>query len=87
MNGRMKEEVQEQTEHGLEEDVEITARKKRGRVEQRGADWRERRERKKKGSRMPGRYERDSLAVRHGVMMADGNHSSDSAPLSLPPCI
>lgn len=48
MNGRMKEEVWEQTEHGLEEDVEITARKKRGRVEQRGADWRERREKKKR---------------------------------------
>lgn len=53
MNGRMKEEVQEQTEHGLKEDVAITARKKRGRAEQRGADWREKK--KKKGSRMPGR--------------------------------
>lgn len=86
MNGRMKEEVWEQTEHGLEEDVEITARKKRGRVEQRGADWRERREKKKKGAECLGDM-RDSLAVRHGVMMADGNHSSDSASLSLPPCI
>lgn len=54
MNGWMKEEVQEQTEHGLAGDVEITARKKRGRMEGRETDWTE----EKKGRRMPGRYER-----------------------------
>lgn len=32
---------------------------------------------------MPGRYERDSLAVRRGVIMADRNHSSDSPSRSL----
>lgn len=55
MNGWMKEEVQEQTEHGLAGDVEITARKRRGRMEGGQTDWVDE---EKKGRRMPGRYER-----------------------------
>lgn len=64
----------EQTENGLREDVAIAARKKRGWMEGRGTDWTE----KKRGGCL-----RDSLAVRRGVIMADGNHSSDSLSPSL----
>lgn len=75
MNGWMKGEVQEQdgarTRRGCGNNCQEKEREdggKRGRLDRE----------EKKGSRMPGRYERHSLAVRRGVMMADGNHSSDS---------
>lgn len=78
MNGWMKEEVQEQTEHGLAGDVEITARKRRGRMEGGQTDWVDE---EKKGEECLGDM-RDSLAVRRGMMMGDRNHSSGSPTLS-----
>lgn len=70
MNGWMEEEGQ--TQRGCGDRCQEKEREDGGK--------RDRLDGEKKRSRMPGRYERDSLAVRRGVIMADGNHSSDSPP-------
>lgn len=78
-DGERKEEGQKEPQHGG--DVETTARKKKKKKEREDKVMRDRLDRgeKKRGAECLGDM-RDSLAVRRAVMMADGNHSSDSSP-------